>query len=211
MDKEVEEQVKEYVRSHFVDDASGHDWHHIERVYNMALKIAEKEGADRTIVGIAALLHDIGIRREIECGLDHSEYGASLSKKYLLEIGFDPSEIDRVVEAIREHRYGKQIKPKSLEGRVLQDADMLDAIGAIGIARAFAYGGARGALIYNPTEKVENYDPFKVKSTITHFKEKLLNIKDRFNTKTAKEIGLERHRFMEKFLEEFYNEIAGER
>jgi len=211
MGRELEEQIREYVRSHCVDDPSGHDWYHVERVFKMALKIAEKEGADITIVGVAALLHDVGIKKEIECGFDHSEYGANFSKEYLLRIGFDPSKIERVVEAVREHRYGKHVKPKSLEGKVLQDADMLDALGAIGIARAFAYGGARGAPIYDPAEKVEAYDPFKVKSTITHFREKLLNIKDRLNTKTAKEIGLERHKFMEQFLDEFYKEISGER
>jgi len=206
MNKILEEKIIKYAKRSSVKDSTGHDWYHIERVYKTAIYIGKKEKADLDIIKVAALLHDIGLSNEISSAVDHAEEGARMAETFLKEIGFDPDKLDKVVESIRHHRFGRKVRPESLEGKILQDADRLDAVGAIGIARAFAYGGARGAPIYDPTEKIEEYDPFRVKSTITHFQEKLLKIKDKLNTITAKKIGEERHKFMIEFLEEFYRE-----
>lgn len=206
MNKVLEEKIIKYAKRSSIKDSTGHDWYHIERVYKMAKHIGKREQADMDVIKAAALLHDVGLSHEISSGVDHAEEGAKIAETFLKSIGFDQNKLDRVVESIRLHRYGKKARSESLEGRILQDADRLDALGAIGIARAFAYGGARGAPIYDPMEKVEEYNPFRVKSTITHFQEKLFKIKDKFNTGTAKKIGEERHKFMEEFLEEFYKE-----
>ena len=202
-----EDKIVQYVKSLCTNNSSGHDWYHIERVCKLAKYIGEKEGADLDIVIASALLHDIGFSREMDSGVDHADESARMAEDFLEKIGFEISKVDKVVYAIKFHRYGKKVKPNILEVKVLQDADRLDALGAIGIARAFAYGGARGAPMYNPMEDVEEYNPLNIKSTITHFQEKLLKIKEKLNTDTAREIGMKRHEFMEKFLEEFYAEM----
>ena len=207
IDKNIEKKITDYARSQFTVDATGHDWGHVERVCIMARYLGEREHADQDIVVISALLHDIGLSDEIKLGIDHSDRSANMAESYLRSIDFEKNKIEGIVEAIRCHRYGKRLIPQTIEGKILQDADRLDAIGAIGIARAFAYGGARGAPIYDAEEKVENYDPFMVKSTITHFQEKLLKIKDSLHTSSAKEIGERRHQFMLYFIDEFYKEI----
>jgi uncharacterized protein len=207
MDKVLKKKIIKYAKRFYIKDSTGHDWYHVKRVLRMARYIGKIEGADIDILEAAALLHDIGISQEIGEGVDHAETSAKMANVFLRDIGFDLNKLDRVVESIRYHRYGGKIHPESLEGKILQDADRLDTLGAIGVARAFAYGGARGAPIYNPNEKVGEYNPFKVKSTTTHFQEKLLSVKDNLNTSTAKRIGEKRHKFMVTFLEELYNEI----
>ena len=207
MNKKLEEKIIEYAKSFCVADSTGHDWYHVERVLKIAEYIGKIEGADMDVIEAAAFLHDIGISYEINEGIDHAETGANMASIFLKDIGFNSNKIDKVAESIKYHRYGKKLQPESLEAKILQDADRLDTLGAIGVARAFAYGGARGAPIYNPFEKVEDYNPFKIKSTTTHFKEKLLKVKDSLNTTAAKEIGEKRHRFMLAFLEELYNEL----
>ncbi len=207
IDKHIEKKITDYAKSQFTVDATGHDWGHVERVCRMATYLGEREGADQDIVIISALLHDIGLADEIKLGVDHSDRSASMAESYLRSIDFEKNKTERIVEAIRCHRYGKRLIPQTVEGKILQDADRLDAIGAIGIARAFAYGGARGAPIYDAEEKAENYDPFKVKSTMTHFQEKLLKIKDSLHTPSAKEIGEGRHQFLLQYIDEFYKEI----
>ena len=160
---------------------------------------------------MAAILHDVGLKDEFEAGRDHATVGAESARSILSGLGVPREFVESVCCAIRTHRFGGGFEAETIEGRILQDADRLDSMGAIGIARAFAYGGARGAPIYDPGEVPGVYDPFKVRSTITHFHEKLLKLRDSMNTESARKIAEGRHAFMLEFLERFRLEIAGER
>ena len=189
-----------------IDDPS-HDWHHIKRVYKLCMRIGEEEGANLDVLKVASLLHDIGLRDELEKGIDHAERGAAMARDILEELGFPGQMVDEITYAIGVHRYGRKIKPKTQEAAVLQDADRLDALGAIGIARAFA--DSRTHVIYDPTEEPGDYDPYRDRSAITHFYEKLLRLEDTMNTQTARKIASGRHEFMERFLDRFFMELGG--
>lgn len=208
-EKRVIEAAEKFARQMSIEDSSGHDWFHVERVRRLALKICREEGGDEFIVELAAILHDVGIRAEHERGADHAEEGARIADEFLSKLDVPDDVREKVVETIRYHRYGKKAKPLSLEAAILQDADRLDALGAIGIARAFAYGGARGRPIWDPSEPVEEYDPLRVKSTVTHFYEKLLKLPASLNTESARRIARDRKAFMERFLERFLAEWEG--
>jgi len=205
------EKVYEIVKKNFESDTTGHDWHHIQRVVDIALYIQSKEGGDREIVELAALLHDISDHKLNGGKLNH---GGEVATQILGELGF-PSDktakVATIVDAVSFKGAGVADKIDSLEGQIVQDADRLDAIGAIGIARAFAYGGHKNRPIYLHEKAPEMHDSFEnyanAKShTINHFYEKLLLLKDRLHTASAKKIGQQRHDFMEKYLEQFYNE-----
>ncbi len=180
----------------------GHDWLHAERVYRMCMRIREKEGGDPEVLAAAALLHDVGVQQELEQDVDHSEESAKIAGEILCEIGFSSDKIRRVQEAIRQHRFRNSIEATTLEAKILQDADRLDAIGAIGIARTFSYGGSRKIPMYSEDKNIA--------STLQHFYDKLLKIRNVLNTETAKTIAKERHEFMEAFLSRFLKEIEGE-
>ncbi|WP_019152541.1 HD domain-containing protein [Robertmurraya massiliosenegalensis] len=210
MDKEkMIKFTKEYVYNELHNESSGHDWYHIARVTFMARTIAIEEHADEFICEMAALLHDIADEK-----LNESEE-AGLQKviTWLNSIGTDASTIQRIISIISTMSFkgGGQPKMTSLEGQVVQDADRLDAIGAIGIARTFAYAGSKGELIYDPELKPrinmtkEEYRKGR-SSAINHFYEKLLTLKEKMNTGYAKQLAEERHRLMEQYLDDFFNE-----
>ena len=203
--------IKTKLQTELEKEATGHDWHHINRVYDNACFIQSKEGGNRNIVELAALLHDIS---------DHKFNGGKLNEggkiafQLLIENGCDEKTALHVKEIVDSVSFkGANVLDEviSLEGQIVQDADRLDAIGAIGIARAFAFGGNRNRPIYEPSSAPILHNTFEEYSvskshTINHFYEKLLLLKDRLHTKTAIEIGKERHLFMEDFLNQFYNE-----
>jgi len=203
----------EYVKAESQNDSSGHDWWHIQRVWKIALAICEHEAADTFIVQLAALLHD----------LDDWKFNASedetprRAQAWLEQNRVDPRIIEQVCEIIMCVSFkGAQVenKMKSAEGLIVQDADRLDAIGAIGIGRAFAYGGYKGRLLYDPNQPPhlhQNFEQYKNShsATINHFYEKLLLLKDKMNTVTAKRIAQERHDFMVLFLDKFMDEWNG--
>ena len=205
-----------YVKELLSGEGSGHDWWHIYRVWNNAKLIAAQEQVNLYIVELAALLHDIG---------DHKFHngdetvGPRLAREWLLKCNVNAEETDHVCSIIGELSFkgaGTSSEMKTLEGRVVQDADRLDAIGAIGIARAFAYGGHKGRELYNPSIKPvlhSSFGQYKASTapTLNHFYEKLLLLKDRMHTQTARKLAEERHRYMEGFLERFYAEWEGER
>ena len=205
------EKIKSHVQKQFEDDATGHDWFHIERVYKMACFIQEKEGGNRELIELAALLHDISDHK-LNGGILNA--GGQVACDLLLENGADKKLAELVKEIVDGVSYKGAHVPDSmrtLEGKIVQDADRLDAIGAIGIARAFAYGGNKNRPMYVPDHKPELHESFEsyVSSkshTVNHFYEKLLLLKNRLHTETAKKIGIHRHRVMENFLQEFYNE-----
>ncbi|MDH5362478.1 MAG: HD domain-containing protein [Aigarchaeota archaeon] len=202
----IETEVKRLMKG---GESSGHDWEHVRRVQMNCLALARSESANLNVLRLAAILHDVGITWEMKQGLDHAVASARTARRIMRKHGVPSAIVEAVCRAIASHRYGAGLKPNTVEGRILQDADRLDAIGAIGVARAFAYGGARGAAIYDPSEKPGRYNPMKVTSTLTHFHEKLLKIKDSMNTRSGRQIARERHRFMAAFLRKLQEEISG--
>ena len=211
---EIIQKTTEYIKQEFGDDSSGHDWWHIYRVWKNALSICELEKADRYIVELAALLHDLDDWKFNESG-DETPHRA---KAWMQQCGVDPHIVERVCEIIMNVSYkgaGVENKMKSLEGFIVQDADRLDAIGAIGIARAFAYGGYKNRQLYDPDSQPNLHGSFEQyknskSATINHFYEKLLLLKDMMNTVTAKRLAEERHEVMLKFLDQFMQEWNGE-
>ncbi|MDH5449455.1 MAG: HD domain-containing protein [Candidatus Bathyarchaeota archaeon] len=189
---------------------SHHDKSHVERVYNLAIRIAKEENADLDVVTAATLLHDITRAMEDEGKIaDHAIEGAKMARKILEEVGFPSKKIARVIHCIEVHRFRKGLEAESLEAKILQDADRLDIIGAIGMARVFTRGGWGNKPIYDPTiPRKEKYDG-KSLTSVNHIYEKILKVKDTINTNTAKEIAEERHRFVEQFLERLLNEWKG--
>ena len=207
------EKARQYAQSHFADDGSGHDWWHVHRVWNMARHLANAEGADRTIVEIAALLHDVA-----DWKLNKNETQGLNIIRDLLKDELPASDVERICNIISKVSFkgaGVATPTETLEGQVVQDADRLDALGAVGIARTFAYGGNRGRLIHHPDHPPEMHDSFEAYKknngpSTNHFYEKLLLLKDRMNTPTARKIAEERHRFMEDYLARFVREWEGE-
>ena len=204
----------EFVKSSLENAEGGHDWWHVYRVWQNAVHMAKQEKADMFIVQLAALLHDIA-----DWKFHHGDdtVGPKLAKEWLEKLGVDKDIIAHVCEIIQGvsfKRAGVESQMKTKEGMVVQDADRLDAIGAVGIARAFAYGGHKGREIYNPEIKPEHHDSFEQyknseSTTINHFYEKLLLLKDLMNTETAKNMAEGRHAFMEVFLKRFFKECKG--
>lgn len=204
----------EYVKQTFENDYSGHDFFHTFRVYKMATNIALKENANIEIVQLSALLHDVDdIKLSPETHLNKDRAVSFLRKN-----GVDEKTIYVICQIINEISFAgiDSVIPESIEGKCVQDADRLDAIGAIGIARAFAYGGSHKRTIYNPDIKPRlnmSAEEYKINksTTINHFYEKLFLLKDMMNTQTAKEIAIEREKFMKEYIEEFLNEWEGKK
>lgn len=199
--------AEDFVKEELGPDPSGHDWWHCDRVRNLALEIAKNEqaGADIFICELAALLHDIA-----DVKLNESKQAGIDKVRNFMQQRIDDKEcIDKVVTIISSISYnGGQNKPmETIEGQIVQDADRLDALGAIGIARTFVYSGWKGQLIHNPEQDFTDKDyRSNGKTAIYHFYEKLLKLKDLMNTNYAKELAEKRHKFMEEYLNQFYQE-----
>lgn len=209
---EIIENAIDYVEEFFKNDHSGHDYSHTMRVYLNAMKIAETEDADTFIVALSALLHDIDDIKTSPTTTENKDN----ARKFMEDNKVLPYVQEKVLEIINEISFkGNHKTPNSIEGKIVQDADRLDAIGAIGIARAFTYGGNKNRKMYDfsiePKENLneENYRD-ENSTTINHFYEKLLKLKDLMNTQSAKIEAEKRHQFMIKFLKEFYDEIGVE-
>lgn len=203
----------EYVRQEFSADSSGHDWWHIYRVWKNAIAICEQEKADTFIVQLAALLHDLD-----DWKFNESEDETPLRARAWLEsCNVEISITEAVCQIIKHISYkgaGVENKMKLLEGLIVQDADRLDAIGAIGIGRAFAYGGYKNRMMYDPHSPPKMHASFEdyknsKSATINHFYEKLLLLKDMMNTPTARKIAERRHAVIVNFLDQFMNEWEG--
>jgi uncharacterized protein len=205
---QILKQTEEYVRGLFENEGTGHDWWHIHRVRNVALKIAESEGGNRFLIEMSALLHDVD-----DWKINNDEKVLK-TLSWLKNIKIPQTDIDKILEIIDQVSFkgaGVENTAATVEAKIVQDADRLDAIGAIGIARTFAYGGSKGRPVYVPDIKPElheSFESYKKTSapTINHFYEKLLLLKNRLNTATAIEIAKNRHTFMETFLEQFFKE-----
>ena len=208
------EKTCQFVEQKLAGDGSGHDWWHIYRVWNLAKNIAAQEGANSIIVELSALLHDIADWK-FHDGDDTK--GPQMAEQFLLENKVAREVINPVVEIVATISYkgaGVATPIQTLEGKVVQDADRLDAIGAMGIARTFAYGGHKNRLMYHPDEKPVMHQSFaeykkNTGHTINHFYEKLLLLKDRMNTGSAKQMAEGRHQFMQSYLDQFFEEWDG--
>ena len=210
----VIENTINFVKKQLENAESGHNWFHMERVYNNALLIAKDETCNLEVVQLAALLHDIADSKFHD---GDETVGPKVARAFLTSENVSEETINHVVKIIENisfkgGNFEKQFTSKELE--IVQDADRLDAIGAVGIARTFNYGGYKNREIYNPeispnlTMSKEEYKN-STAPTINHFYEKLLLLKDKMNTETGKKIAQLRHDFMETFLEQFYNEWNG--
>jgi len=205
-----------FVRQELNGAEAGHDWFHVQRVYKNALLISKNENVNKTILVLGALLHDIADSKFHD---GDESIGPIKANAFLQTQGLSQETITHVIKIIENVSFkgGNTIKTfHSKELKVIQDADRLDAIGAIGIARTFNYGGFKNRAIYNPSIKPNlNMSTAQYKAsdapTINHFYEKLLLLKDKMNTPSGKKIAQERHEFMEKFLEQFYQEWSGEK
>ena len=212
MDYELIEKTIEYVKLQLEGGERGHDWWHIARVYHNAKAILEQEKADPMIVHLASLLHDIADAKFYD---GDETVGPRLAKQFLDSHLVSEGVINHVVAIIENMSFKSSLGSVTFQSKemdIVQDADRLDAIGAIGIARAFHYGGYKNRVIYDPSippnlhMSKEEYKKSDA-PTINHFYEKLLLLKDKMNTDTGKKMAEERHQFMERFLEEFYKEV----
>lgn len=210
----VIENTINFVKKQLENAESGHNWFHMERVYNNALLIAKEETCDLEVVQLAALLHDIADSKFHD---GNETVGPKVARAFLTSENVSEATINHVVLIIENisfkgGNFEKKFTSKELE--IVQDADRLDAIGAVGIARTFNYGGFKNREIYNPEilpNLKMNKEEYKNSTapTINHFYEKLLLLKDKMNTESSKKIAQQRHDFMETFLEQFYNEWNG--
>ncbi|THV61102.1 HD domain-containing protein [Flagellimonas alvinocaridis] len=207
-----------FVKKELENAEGGHDWFHIQRVFNTTRLLSKYEKVNILVVELAALLHDIA---DPKFHQGNESIGPELAKKFLQSQQVDKSVIDHVVNIIQHMSFKNSLEKNkstftSKELEVVQDADRLDAIGAIGIARTFNYGGFKNRAMYDPNippnlnMTKEEYKASKA-PTINHFYEKLLLLKDRMNTETGKKLALQRHQFMEDYLDQFFGEWGGHR
>ena len=213
--KEIIAITENYVKTNFIKESTGHDWWHIKRVHDLAIKINEKEKKNSFIIEMIALLHDVFDEKFSKGNV--VENLIELMRKLNIYNEIDKDDLEYILNSINNLGYkgGFNTAEISEEGKIVQDADRIDSIGAIGIARCFAFGGKKGNTIYNPDMgiiEIQNYEEYRNKErhSINHFYEKLLKIKDTINTETAKEIAIERTKYMENFLDEFYKEWKGQ-
>lgn len=200
--------LTEEIRCLFQKDASGHDFYHTMRVYQNAVAIAKETPCDIEVVTLGALLHDADDRKLFST-VDYAN-----ARRLLADYGADPALTERVISVISTVSFGGGKTPETIEGKILQDADRLDALGAIGIARTFAYGGSHSTPMYDPEiPPRENMTPEQYRNhkgtSFNHFYEKLLKLKDTMHTKKAKELAAHRHDFLETFAREFLQEWEG--
>jgi len=214
MKHQLLDKTREFVKQRLQNTESGHDWLHIERVYQNSLQLIESISCNKTIVLVAVLVHD----------LNDSKFNAGKEQAILAEIKTflrnagmleeEISQVENIIENMSFRHSFHQQEEKSIEFQIVQDADRLDAIGAIGIARAFSYGGYKQRAFYDETlpaithQSSDSYQNSKA-ATISHFYEKLLLLKDQMNTSAAKKLAEKRHRFMLVFLKQFEAERSG--
>lgn len=212
MDKEtIVAKTEAYVRELLSGEGSGHDWWHIARVRNLAVAIGEREGADSYVVQLGALLHDVADWKFHD---GDASVGPRKAREWLMSLGADEATVAAVEEIVADISFkgaGVKTPMRTLEGKCVQDADRLEALGAIGIGRAFAYGGHANRLMHDPDAQPEQHQSFEQYktakgTTVNHFYEKLLLLRERMNTPTGRAIAEERHAFMEEFLRRFFVE-----
>ncbi len=205
MNKELITKIEKFAKEKLKHADPGHDFLHVERVRNNAKLLHKSEKGDWFIIEAAVLLHDVGDRKILK--IEEDDY--SISRNFLKKLKLDTSTVDKVMYIIENVSFHKHSAPdmNNKEFCIVQDADMLDGIGAIGIARTFSYGGSLNRPIHNTSKGVDKHNP----STYDHFEEKLFLLKNLMNTKTAKQIAKERHIFMEEYIKQLNMELQGKK
>ncbi len=207
--------MKAVFRRLLEEEAGAHGWDHAERVWKLCEHIGTREGADLEVLELAAFLHDIGRAKEKASGgrICHAGAGAERAGEILLEQAFPPETVDRVTHCIASHRFrGENSRPRSLEARVLFDADKLDALGAVGVGRAFLFAGEVGARLHNPEVDIEKTRSYSWEDTAyREFSVKLRKIRDRMLTETGRKMAEDRHAFMVGFFQRLTLEVLGDR
>jgi uncharacterized protein len=213
------EKLMEQVRAYSISCARGargsHDWEHTRRVHALCLHIGKEEGADMDVLALAAFLHDIGrlAQDQAQGGLCHAQKGAEMAGEFLRGKIEDSRVLENILHCIRTHRFrGKTRPPETLEAKVLFDADKLDAIGAVGIGRAFQFAGEVGATLHNPLAEPDKTKPYTREDTAyREYCLKLSKIRDRMLTHEGRRLAEARHAFMELFFDRFLAEVSGTR
>lgn len=201
MKKEIG-RLKKEAEKFYKDNDPAHDFLHVERVYKIAEKIGKKEKADLSVLLPAVLLHDL--RKPVSRAIP-------IARKILRKLKFEKKRAEKILHAIEAHSFSHGAKAKSLEAKILQDADRLDALGAIGIARCFAFGATMGRQFYSEKDTFcSTRAPNDSRYTLDHFYKKLLTLKQKLHTKTAKKIAAKRHKFLLEFLKELESELASQ-
>lgn len=210
--QDIVESIRDIAKKHFADAKYSHDWEHTERVYRLALHIGAAEGADLEVLSIAAFLHDIGraMQDKAKGTLCHAEQGADMAGEILKKFPIPEDRTANIIHCIRSHRYRNSHQPETLEARVLFDADKLDAIGAVGIARAYLFAGEVGAVLHNPDSDPWSAKAYSLDDTgYREYRVKLSKIKDKMLTDEGRRMARARHEFMEAFFERFLKEHEG--
>ncbi|WP_049924335.1 HD domain-containing protein [Halopiger djelfimassiliensis] len=209
------ETVRTRARQYFGDASPAHDWHHVERVETLAETLVDRhpsKGIDDRVVTLAVYLHDVGREREDRGAIDdHATWGAREAGRILEDVDADRETIDRVQHCVRAHRYSNDVDPETLEAKLVSDADNLDALGAVGIARVFAYGGELGQPMYDPAVPVADDETIAGATQYNHVHKKILDLPERMYTDVGRELAAERAAFVREFLERFDGEVAGDR
>jgi uncharacterized protein len=216
VDENIVNATKSFVKNQLKNAEGGHDWFHTERVYNSALQIAKGENANALVVALAALLHDVADSKFHD---GDETLGPKIARTFLETQKLNVPTIEHIIDVIENSSFkggNFETKFNSIELQIVQDADRLDAIGAIGIARAFNFGGFKNRGLYDPEIQpnlLMTKEEYKKSNapTINHFYEKLLLLKDKMNTQTGRELAEGRHKFLEMYLEQFYKEWEGKR
>lgn len=206
--------IRKRAKAHFTRAKGSHDWDHTLRVHRLCRRIGAAEGVDLLVVEAAAYLHDIGRAHQDRSNgrLCHAEKGAAIASRMLEDDPLDAGRIENIVHCIAAHRFRRGEEPQTPEARVLFDADKLDAIGAVGVARAFLFAGELGARLHSPEVDVAKAPAYSVDDTgYREYLVKLSKIKERILTPTGRRLAEERHRFMAAFFERFLEEYEGER
>jgi uncharacterized protein len=207
------EDIKTFARKRLAGARSSHDWEHTLRVYKLCERIGRKEGVDMDVLRVAAYLHDIGRRYQDDAlgAVCHAEKGAEIAAPLVQALRLTKQQKENILHSIRCHRFRGNHSPRTPEAKVLFDADKLDAIGAVGIARAYLFAGEVGARLHNSDVDVENTSPYSKNDTgYREFKVKLGKIRDRILTEEGRRLADERHAFMEQFFKRFIQEYEGE-
>jgi uncharacterized protein len=206
------QEIRGFAMEHFEGARGSHDWDHTERVCNLCGHIGQIEGADLHVLEIAAYLHDVGRPYEDEAkgGVCHADKGAEMAQELLAKYDIPDEQKVNIVHCIRSHRFRGNHGPKTIEAKVLFDADKLDAIGAVGIARAYLFAGEVGAKLHNPNVEIEETAPYTQEDTgYREYKLKLSRIRDRMLTTEGQRMARQRHAFMEMFFQRFTEEYIG--
>jgi len=214
IDRDLLNVVKSEAKAFFDEARGSHDWEHTERVCRLCERIGSAEGADMDVLLSAAYLHDIARGRQDRSNgaVCHAEAGARLAEPVVADLPLSNARKENILHCIQAHRFRGQSIPRTLEARVLFDADKLDAIGAVGVARAFLFAGEVGARLHNSDIDIENSKPYSREDTgYREYKVKLCKVQDRMLTGTGQKLAEERHQFMEQFFQRLQDEHEGKR